>query len=255
MLNENISSVSGSDGAVPKIVYDNAGIKVKFNGNLLKQDKVTHDHGPIVNIYIVHRLIPTTVSTGIALKNCLFGAVKVTNTSNRNSDKWQYRGYGICFDSTGISTHSDDGKSAKNIIVFGADMSNSRHATNKTQSVLVLGHGLIQKINDKTIYAEKAYPLNFTVDNKTFCLSLHYNGDNSYSLVNCKEGINFKAKDSEIAPYPLCLGNLSKDFSVNNMKKARLNGYVYDFSVDYSSITNDKILDIHKYLMEKNNVV
>ena len=47
-------------------------------------------------------------------------------------------------------------------------MNNSAHATNKTQSVLVLGHGLIQKINDTTIYAEKMYLPNFTVDNNIF---------------------------------------------------------------------------------------
>ena len=74
-------------------------------------------------------------------------------------------------------------------------------------------------------------------------------------LSNGKEIINFKAKDFEIMPYPLCLGNISKHFSVDNMKKARLSGYVYDFSVDYWAIAADKILDIHKYLMEKNNIM
>ena len=54
---------------------------------------------------------------------------------------------------------------------------------------------------------------------------------------------------------PLCLGTISKDFSVDNMKKTGLNGYVYDFSVDYDAIAVDDILDIHKYLMEKNNVI
>ena len=65
----------------------------------------------------------------------------------------------------------------------------------------------------------------------------------------------FKAKDSEIVATPLCLGNISKDVSVDNMKKTRLNGYVYDFSVDYDAIAVDYILDIHKYLMEKNGIV
>ena len=73
-------------------------------------------------------------------------------------------------------------------------MNSSRHATNKAQSVLVLGHGLIQKINDTTIYAEKMYSPNFTVGNKIFCLSLHYNGDNSYLFVNGRELTKFKAK-------------------------------------------------------------
>ena len=73
--------------------------------------------------------------------------------------------------------------------------------------------------------------INFKEYNKNFCWSLHYNGANSYLFVNGKEIIKFKAKDSEIVATPLCLGNISKDFSVDNMKKTRLNRYVYDFSV------------------------
>ena len=61
------------------------------------------------------------------------------------------------------------------------------------------------------------YSTNCTVDNKTFCLSLHYNGNNSCLLVNGKEIINFETKDSEIVPYPLCLGNISKDFDLGYM--------------------------------------
>ena len=60
------------------------------------------------------------------------------------------------------------------------------------------------------------YSTNFTVANIKFCLRLHCNGDNSYLFVNCKEIINFKAKDSETVPYPLCLGNISEDFSPSN---------------------------------------
>ena len=65
----------------------------------------------------------------------------------------------------------------------------------------------------------------------------------------------FKAKDSEIVASLLCTENISKDISVDNMKKTGLNGYVYDFSVDYDAIAVDDILDIHKYLMEKNGIV
>ena len=73
--------------------------------------------------------------------------------------------------------------------------------------MLVLGKDFIQGIDGTTIYAEKMYSTNFTVANKKFSLSLHYNGDSSYLFVNGKEIINFQAKDSEIVPYPLCLGN------------------------------------------------
>ena len=75
---------------------------------------------------------------------------------------------------------------------------------------------------------------------------MHYNEANSCLFVNGTEIIKFKAKDSEIVAYPLCLGNISKDFSVDNMKKTRLNGYVYDFRVDYNAIAVVDILDIHK---------
>ena len=102
---------------------------------------------------------------------------------------------------------------------------------------------------------EKNCSINFTENNKTFCLSLHYNGANSYLFVNGTGIIKFKAKDYEIAATPLCLRNVSKDFSVDNMKKTGLNGYVYDFSVDYDVIAADDILDIHKYLMKKNDIV
>ena len=61
-----------------------------------------------------------------------------------------------------------------------------------------------------------------------------YNGANSYLFVNGTEIIKFKAKGSEIVAASSCLGNISKDFSVDNMKKTGLNGYVYDFSVDYN---------------------
>ena len=61
--------------------------------------------------------------------------------------------------------------------------------------------------------------INFTANNKKFCLSLHCNRGNSYIFVNGTEIIKFKSKDSEIVATPLCLGNISKGFSVDNMKK------------------------------------
>ena len=99
------------------------------------------------------------------------------------------------------------------------------------------------------------YSTNFTVDNKNFCLSLHYNGDNTYLFVNGKEIHKFKVKDSEIVPYPLCLGGLSKDFEVGYMRASGLIGYAHDFIVDYGAIAIDDILGIHKYLMKKNGIV
>ena len=126
-------------------------------------------------------------------------------------------------------------------------MSSSPHNDNKKQDVLILSKGPAQGL-EHTVTAEKLYSINLTKENTKFSLSLHYNGANSYLFVNGTEIIKFKAKDSEIAAYPLCLGNISKDWSVDNMKKTGLNIYVYDFSVDYDVTAVSNILDIHKYL-------
>ena len=99
------------------------------------------------------------------------------------------------------------------------------------------------------------YTINFTITKRKFCLSLHYNGANSYLFVNGTEIYRFKAKDSEIVATQLCLGNISKDWSTNNMKKTGFNRYVYDFIVDYDATDIDDIKDIQKYLMKKNNIV
>ena len=80
------------------------------------------------------------------------------------------------------------------------------------------------------------YSINLAVK---FVLSLYYNGANSYLFVHGKKIIKFKAKDYEIVPSPLCLGNISKDWSTGNMKKTGLNGYVYDFSADYNNNNNN----------------
>ena len=99
------------------------------------------------------------------------------------------------------------------------------------------------------------YSINSAVTKRKFCLRLHYNWANSYLFVNGTEIIKFKAKDSEIVTSLLCLGNISKDWSVDNMKKTGFTGYVYDFSADYNAIAVDNIKDIHKYLMDKNGIV
>ena len=125
---------------------------------------------------------------------------------------------------------------------------------NKKKDILILGKGPTQRL-ENTLTAEKMYSINFTVTKNKFCLSLHYNGANSYLFVNGTKIYKFKAKDSEIVTSPLCLGNISKDWSADNMKKTGFNGYVYDFSVDYDATDVDDILDIHKYLMKNNNTV
>ena len=109
---------------------------------------------------------------------------------NADTDKYKYQGHGIGFDLSGIFSHPDGGD-GKNVIIFGVDMTKSKHVNNKTKYVLkICLKNMSQKIDDTTIFAEKMYSPNFTVVNKTFCLSLHYNGDDSYLFVSGK----FKAK-------------------------------------------------------------
>ena len=111
-------------------------------------------------------------------------------------------------------------------------MSSSGHIDNKKKDILVLGKEPTQGL-EHTLTIEKMYSINFTATKNKFYLSLHYNRANSYLFVNGKEIVKFKAKDSEIVASPLCLGNISKDWSADNMKKTGLNGYVYEFNVDY----------------------
>ena len=85
------------------------------------------------------------------------------------------------------------------------------------------------RIRWRYINCRNKYSINFTVNRKKFCLSLHYNGSNSCLFVNGTEIVKLKAKDCKIKALPLCLGNISKEFSVDNMIKTGLNGY--DFSV------------------------
>ena len=143
----------------------------------------------------------------------------------------------------------------RNVIISGVDMSSSVPVENKGKDISVLGKDPTQGLGEHSLTAEKMYSANFADHRKKHCLSLHYNGANSRLFVNGSEFITFKGKDSEIVANPLCLGNISKDWSVDNMKDTGLNGYVYDFSVDYDAIAVDDILDIHKYLMKKNNII
>ena len=121
-------------------------------------------------------------------------------------DQYKYSGYGIGFDRKGSYSIGDE--VGRNVIIFGVDMSSSPHIDNKKKDILILGKGPTQGL-EHTLAAEKMYSINFTKENTKFCLSLHYNGANSYLFFNVTEIIKFKAKDSEITPYPLCLGNIS----------------------------------------------
>ena len=111
-------------------------------------------------------------------------------------NKYNYSGYGIGFDLKGTFSHPT-GSFGNNAIIFRADMSSSTHSNNRENNILVLNKDFIQGING-TIYAEKMFSINFSATRARFSLSLHYNGDDSYLLVNGKEMIklrsNFRSK-------------------------------------------------------------
>ena len=108
-------------------------------------------------------------------------------------------------------------------------MSSSIHIDNKGKDILILVKGPTQGLGENSLTAEKMCSINFTVIKKKFCLSLHYNGANSYLFVIGTEIYKSKAKDSEIVASPLCLGNISKDWSTDNMKKNRFQSIYLGF--------------------------
>ena len=99
---------------------------------------------------------------------------------------------------------------------------------------------------------EQKFSTNFSKPKTKLCLSLHYNGDNSYLFVNGKKIYKFEANNKNVNfPNQFCLGSIS-----NKCRGRYLKGNVYDFSVDYDTINKSDILNIYKYLiMVKNNMI
>ena len=214
-------------------------------------DHVINDN--VVNIYIVYKLDPiTSRDTTFTIQNALFGAMQITK--NADTSKYDYKGYGICFDESEEFSHVrkrgnfNDTTMARNVIIFGADMSFSKHANNKANNIYFMGKDYIQKINDTTIYAEKMYYRNFTDPGKNVLLSLYYNGNNSYLYVNGNQELKFKAKTDQLVKEKLCLGNLSDQWTTSESEKTGLYGKIYDFVVDYEH-------DMYRCLITKHSII
>ena len=181
-----------------------------LQGNHFQQNNVlTLNNDPVmnnnvINIYIAYELDPIASirDTTFIIENVLFGAMQITK--NADTSKYDYKGYGICFDKSEQFTHvRKEGNFnhialARNVIVFGVDMSFSKHANNKANNIYVMGKDYVQKINDTTIYAEKMYYRNFADPVKKFVLSLHYNGNDSYLFVNGRQELKFKGKTDHL---------------------------------------------------------
>ena len=165
-----------------------------------------------------------------------------------------YSGYEITFDSTG--SWSFDNYTAKNVVIFGVGKSPSSHADNRKNNFLVLSEGPNFGINGSFGLAEGKFSINFLKANPKFCLIFYYNADNNRLFVNGKEIFNFKADSKDVNfPVQFCLGIICNRFSATESRQVFLNENTYDFSVDYNSIYKFDILNIHKYLMTKNNIM
>ena len=197
-------------------------VYVLLQGNYFQQNSniiIPSNNKNVVNIYVVYKLDPiiSTRNTDYTIQNALFGAMKITK--NTDYSKNNYTGYGLCFDEGGEFGHtvkqgnSNRTTNARNVIIFGVDMSSSIHATNRANKIYVMGKEFIQGINDTTIYAEKLFHNNFTEHGVKFVLSLHYNGYNSYLFVNGRQELKFKAKDDQMINEKLCIGNLSGEWT------------------------------------------
>ena len=147
-------------------------------------------------IYIVYDLDtwPRNLINNIKFKNCLFGTTSVVKLSDK--ERYMYSGFGIKFD--GVGSWSFDNDTARNAIIFGVDNSSSSHADNRKNIFLVLNEGSAFGINGSFGSPQRKASISFSKVTTKFCLSLHYNADNSDLFVNGKEIFKFKANNKNV---------------------------------------------------------
>ena len=225
LKSQHIATEVTTSGDLPDLKND-CRMHVYLSGNHFQQ-KIANipNNDNVINIYIVYKIDPIASSrdTTFTIQNALFGAMQITK--NADTSKYDYKGYGICFDersefghtiTEGGFAHTTD---ARNVLTFGADISFSVCKTNRANHIYVMGTGLTQGIHDTTLYAEKNFYRNFTDPGKKFMLSLHYNGDNSYLIVNGRQELKFKCKTDQLVKEKLCIGNLSDQWTTSESEK------------------------------------
>ena len=178
---ESIKPPTTSDNSLtPRLNYYGNKVKNKFTESCLKQSAIPYNDRTTVNIYIVYDVGPSSSHRNDrTLKNYFFGVV--TLTKNADIDKYGCSGYGIGFDRRSNFSFPRGGF-CQNVLIFVADMSSS-HYDNKKEDILVLRKGPTQEL-EHNLTAEQMYSINFIVTKKKFCLTLSYNGANSYLFVN-----------------------------------------------------------------------
>ena len=173
LSNESIKANSVSNNIINPVLlsYLDTKMRVKFNGNCLKQDKITYTHGKVVNIYIVYEIFSYSFGDNYpTLENCLFGAVNLTK--NADIDKYRYSGYRGGFDRKGSFSLPGGNRYGKNTIIFGADMNSSIHVDNKEKDILILGIGPTQGLGEHSLTAKKIYSINFSRGGKKVLFKL-----------------------------------------------------------------------------------
>ena len=259
--NSNMNVVADSGGVLADFKNDGR-MYVYLSSNHFQQNKVIiPNNDNVINIYCVYEIQPIASSrdTTFTIQNALFGASQITK--NADTSKYNYKGYGMCFDERSQFGHTitkggfAHTTNARNVLIFGADMSFSVHVTKRANNIYFMGDGLTQGNDDTTIYVEKNFYRNFTNPGKKFVLSLHYNGDDSYLFVNGRQELKFKCKTDQLVKEKLCIGNLSDQWTTSESEKTGLYGNIYDFLVDYQAIIGvGPIYDMHRYLMTKHNI-
>ena len=260
--NSSMNAIGDPGGDLPDIKNDGR-LYVYLSGKHFQQNKVIiPNNDNVINIYCVYEIQPISSSrdTTFTIQNALFGAMQITKNATDNS-KNNYKGYGICVDERSQFGHTitEDGcahtTNGRNVLIFGVDRSFSVHATNRANSIYVMGDGLTQGIHHTTLYIEKNCWANFTDPGKIFVISLHYNGDESYFFVSGRQELKFKAKTDQLVKEKLYIGNLSDQWTASESEKTGLYGNIYDFLVDYqASVGVGPIYDMHRYLMTKHNI-
>ena len=202
LSDSNMNAVVDAKTALPNFKNDGR-MHAYLSGKHFQQNVAgIPNNGNVTNIYCVYKL--DSIASTRDIQDALFRAMQITKNATDNS-KSNYKGYGICFDERsqfghttieGGRTHITNGR---NVLIFGADMSFSVHATNRASHIYVMGDGFTQGVNDTKLYVEKKYFRNFTEPNVKFVLSLHYNGDVSYLFVNGRQELKFKCKTDQFS--------------------------------------------------------
>ena len=160
-----MNGIEDTKKELPKLKIDDE-TYVLLQGNYFQQNDniiIPNNNKNVINIYVVYKLDPisSTRNTGYTIQNALFGAMEVTK--NADSSKNNYTGYGLCFDESSEFGHTvkqgnfNRTTNARNVIIFGVDMSSSIHASNRANNIYVMGKEFIQGINNTTLYAEKLF--------------------------------------------------------------------------------------------------